>query len=100
MDEETFDSEFFETANALIKNANEQAATLGEHKVGIAFLYAAARYHAYIAASSVTCAEDLEAGKDKAVKYFSDRFSQLFEANLADYIANFDEYTQPSETEA
>ncbi|SEG26651.1 MULTISPECIES: DUF3144 domain-containing protein [Marinobacterium] len=91
-EENLFDDEFVETTNKLIEIANEMAAKQGEHKMGVAFIYAAARYNAYIAASSVTNADELAGKRDKAVEYFSDRFRKLYDGNLMDYIANFEEY--------
>ncbi len=98
-DENLFDDEFVETTNKLIAIANEMAAKQGEHKMGVAFIYAAARYNAYIAASSVTSADELAGKRDKAVEYFSDRFRKLYDGNLMDYIANFDEYMGVAEEE-
>lgn len=100
MDQETFDTEFLEATNKLIEQANQEAGKITEHKMGIAFIYAAARYNAFIAAGSVTNADELAARRDKAVEYFSDRFRQLYQANLDDYIANFGAYAGESETEA
>ncbi|MBR9884046.1 MAG: DUF3144 domain-containing protein [Oceanospirillales bacterium] len=91
-DENLFDEAFVEATNRLIEIANEMGAKYGDHKMGVAFIYAAARYNAYIAAGSVTDADELAGKRDKAVEYFTDRFRQLYDGNLQDYIANFDEY--------
>ncbi len=91
-DESLFDEQFLEATNKLIEIANEMGGKYGDHKMGVAFIYAAARYNAYIAAGSVTSADELADKRDKAVEYFTDRFRQLYDGNLADYIANFDEY--------
>lgn len=96
-DESMFDDEFVEATNKLIEIANEMGQRYGDHKMGVAFIYAAARYNAYIAAGSVTKAEELAEKRDKAVEYFTDRFRQLYDGNLMDYIANFDEYMGASE---
>jgi len=91
-DENQFDEPFLEATNKLIEIANEMGSRYGDHKMGVAFIYAAARYNAYIAAGSVTSAEELSDKRDKAVEYFTDRFRQLYDGNLMDYIAHFDEY--------
>lgn len=98
-DENLFDEEFVEATNKLIEIANEMAAKHGEHKMGVAFIYAAARFNAYIAASSVTSADELSGKRDKAVEYFTDRFRKLYDGNLMDYIANFDDYMGVAEQE-
>ncbi|GGC00537.1 hypothetical protein GCM10011352_28360 [Marinobacterium zhoushanense] len=99
-DENMFDDEFVEATNKLIEIANEMGGKYGDHKMGVAFIYAAARFNAYIAAGSVTKAEELVDKRDKAVEYFTDRFRQLFDGNLADYIANFDLYMGEAAEEA
>lgn len=91
-DENVFDEQFLEATNKLIEIANEMADKYGEHKASVAFIYAAARYNGYIAANSVISAEALEEKRPKAVEYFTDRFRQLYDGNLRDYVANFDEY--------
>lgn len=91
-DENPFDEPFLEATNKLIEIANEISETQGVHKVGVAFIHAAARYNAYIAAGSVTGADELADKRQKAVEYFTDRFRQLYDGNLQDYIANFDVY--------
>jgi len=91
-DENMFDDPFVEATNKLIEIANEMGGKYGDHKMGVAFIYAAARFNAYIAAGSVGNAEELADKRDKAVEYFTDRFRQLYDGNLMDYIANFDEY--------
>lgn len=91
-EDELFDGQFLEATNRMIEIANEMGRQYGDHKMGVAFIYAAARYNAYIAAGSVTSAEELSGKRDKAVEYFTDRFRQLYDGNLMDYIAHFDEY--------
>ncbi|MBN0989736.1 DUF3144 domain-containing protein [Amphritea pacifica] len=91
-DENLFDEQFLDVTNKLIEIANEMGEKYGEHKASVAFIYAAARYNGYIAASSVTSAEELESKREKAVEYFTSRFRQLYDGNLQEYVANFDEY--------
>jgi hypothetical protein len=71
-DESLFDEQFLEATNKLIEIANEMGGKYGDHKMGVAFIYAAARYNAYIAAGSVTSADELADKRDKAVEYFTD----------------------------
>ncbi len=91
-EQELMDDEFLDTTNKLIEIANEMGAKYGDHKTGVAFIYAAARYNAYIAASSVTSAEALEESRPKAIEYFSNRFRQLYDGNMQEYVAHFEEY--------
>ena len=62
-------------------------------------MYAIRSYYD-IAASSVTKAEELADKREKAVEYFTDRFRQLYDGNLVDYISNFEEYMGAEESEA
>ncbi|MBS99098.1 MAG: DUF3144 domain-containing protein [Oceanospirillaceae bacterium] len=92
VDENMFDEQFVEATNKLIEIANEMGGKYGDHKMGVAFIYAAARFNAYIAAGSVTSADELAGKREKAVEYFTDRFRQLYDGNLVDYISNFEAY--------
>lgn len=103
IEENLHDEKFMEATNAMIELANRLSTQLGEegeHKMGVAFIYAAARYNAYLAAGSVTTAGELADRKVKAADFFSDRFRQLYLSNLEEYIEHFDELlAEPEEVE-
>lgn len=95
IDENMIDDKFMEATNAMIELANRMAAQFGEegeHKMGVAFIFAAARYNAYLAANSVTSPGELAERKEKAVEYFGQRFRQLYSSNVDDYIEHFEQY--------
>ena len=91
--------EFWERADEVIALANEQVkgSTIG--KVSASLLYAAARFNAFNAASSVIDAEDMKKDKEEAISYFTEQYKEMLIENLDDYIENYDKYTRSVKNE-
>ena len=92
MSDETQDNAFWERADEIINLANQQAEDVESDDVSLSLLYATARFNAFLIASSAEKADDIKAGKDAAVEYFTEQYSQLLIDNIDEYIENFDEY--------
>ena len=86
------DKAFFERADACINLANSQIAASGRAKVSASFLYAAARFNAWLTACGVSSAEELRAARDETVKYFVAQYRAMLTENLDDYVRNFERY--------
>lgn len=84
--------EFWERANALINLSNDQCESAHPSEVGASTLYAAARFNAFIVARTTGSAENMKQEKERALEYFADQFRKMVEANLDDFIANFDDF--------
>ena len=84
--------EFWKLADSFIKLANEHYEKEGDGKVGYAMLYAAARFNAFIVASTAGDKAELEAEKEPATDYFTEQYRKMFLENLDDYYSNFDQY--------
>ena len=86
------DKEFYEMADAFIGLANKQSKNAEPGKVSAAFLYAAARFNTYIAASGSGSANEYASGKEKSFEYFLAEYKKMLEEHFADYYENFDKY--------
>ncbi|WP_296591405.1 DUF3144 domain-containing protein [Methylophaga sp.] len=85
---------FQQRADEFIAVANQQAAESGVDDVNTSVLYSAARFNAFSVARSVESAENLQAEKQAAIEYFTQRYAEMLNQNLEEYIARFDSYTQ------
>jgi superfamily I DNA and RNA helicase len=94
MTEEQPGQDFWKRADEVIHLANEQRTADGNHKVGASLLYAAARFNAFVAASSAEDVEEMKADRDEALEYFCDEFRKALVENFDDYIANYKEYIE------
>lgn len=84
--------EFWKLADSFIKLANEHYEKNGDGKVGYAMLYAAARFNAFIVATTAGDKTELATEKDPAADYFTEQYRKMFVENLEDYHSNFDQY--------
>jgi hypothetical protein len=95
MSNNTPDKEFWDRINGIINQANAQCDSAATDAVGVSTMYAAARFNAFIAASSTGSSENLKAEKQRALDHFTDQFRKMMDENLEDFIANFGNYMEP-----
>jgi hypothetical protein len=88
--------EFFDRANALINLANDQCVSTHPSEVSASTLYASARFNAFIVAATTGSAPTMTSEKERALEYFIDQFRKMMEANLDDFIENYDQYMKPA----
>lgn len=79
-------------ADSFINLANEHYQQDGDGKIGYAMLYAAARFNAFIVATTAGDVKDLTNEKDQATDFFSEQYRKMFKENIEDYLENFDTY--------
>nr|WP_320167291.1 DUF3144 domain-containing protein [uncultured Methylophaga sp.] len=94
MSENSPSKTFQERVDEFVAIANEQAAESSVEDVNTAVLFSAARFNAFSVARSVENAENLQAEKQAAIEYFTQRYAEMLNQNLEEYIARFDDYTQ------
>lgn len=92
MSEETQDIAYWDRADEIINLANQQTEDAASDDVNGSLLYATARFNAFLIAASAEKADDIKAGKEEAIEYFTKQYRQLLSENIDDYIENFDEY--------
>lgn len=82
--------EFFNRANTLINQANDQCDSAHPSEVAASTMYASARFNAFIVARATGSAENMKNEKERALEYFTDQFRKMLESNLDEFAANFD----------
>ena len=83
---------FWQLADSFINLANEHYQKDGDGKIGYAMLYAAARFNAFIVATTAGDKKDLADEKEQATEFFVEQYRKMFSENIDDYHENFDKY--------
>lgn len=83
---------FLHIADRFIALANEQAQQKDLATASAGFLYANARFTAFLVASQCGAPEALAAEKAAAIEYFVNQYAQALTSNIADYEKNFAQY--------
>ena len=86
------DEAFWTVADGFINLANEQNKTIDRGTVAAGFLYAAARFNAFVIASQCGDKQAFETEKAAAIDYFVNQYKIGLTENIADYSTNFDQY--------
>ena len=92
MAEQQLDEKFFDRADAHIHLSNDHLADATAGKVSASMMYGCARFNAWISASGFQSGEEMAAKRAETIEYFVTGYRQMLEANLDEYIANFDAY--------
>ncbi len=87
------DEKFFERADAHIALANGHV-NQNTHPgyVSNSFMYAAARFNAWLSALGFESAEQMLAKKEELIAYFVDQYKAMLEEHIHDYVQHFDTY--------
>ncbi len=85
---------FQQRADEFIAVANQQVPDSSVDDVNTSIIFAAARFNAFSVARSVDSADKLQAEKQEALEYFTQRFAEMFAQNIDEYISRFDSYSQ------
>jgi hypothetical protein len=92
-DENQKDEEFYKRVDTLIGLANGylKAET---HPVFMnnSFMFAAARFNAWVAAAGYENSEEMAKEKDDILNFFVNQFKLMLNENLDDYIENYDSF--------
>lgn len=85
------DDEFRRIADALISVANQEMESIDRETVGMAFLYAASRFNAFVVASHADDLAKFDADRQKALDFFIGQYSTMLGENLDDHRKFFDD---------
>lgn len=85
---------FQQRADEFIAVANQQVPESSVDDVNTSLLFSAARFNAFSVARSVESADKLQAEKQAAIKFFTQRYTGMLEQNFDEYISRFEGYTQ------
>ncbi|VAW55887.1 hypothetical protein MNBD_GAMMA07-1408 [hydrothermal vent metagenome] len=72
-------------ADSFINVANEHAETQDKNIINTAFMYAASRFCAYVAASSARNLEDYQNKQKQGVAFFTGEFQRMLESNMQNH---------------
>ena len=90
------DPTFYKRADEHIHLSNKQVSEkISRGMISASHLYSAARFNAYVSASSFNSAKELTEAKEATLKYFMEEYKSMLEENLDDYILNFSKYLKP-----
>jgi len=87
------EKQFFERADTHIDLSNQQISEEVEsEKVNASMMYATARFNAWVSARGWTNKQEMSEAKEETIDYFMTEYRRMLEANIDDYIKNFDLY--------
>jgi len=92
MAENPLDEHFYDRADCYIDVANNQCKSIGRGKVSASFMYALARFNAYVSATGFQNVSEIREQRAVIIDYFVDQYRKNLEDNLDEYIENFDQY--------
>jgi len=91
MSETDPDLEFRKMADAFIDVANKQLKGDNREIVGMAILYAAARFNSFVTAAHAPDLTKFDTDRDKAFDFFVGKYREMLNENLDDYRKLYDE---------
>lgn len=88
------DKAFFQRASELIELANKQNQNteVQTGEVSASFMYALARYNAWFGSTGFAIKEQMQSKKQEMMDYYMERYKEMLEGSMDDYIENFDHY--------
>ncbi|MCZ6470422.1 MAG: DUF3144 domain-containing protein [Gammaproteobacteria bacterium] len=92
--EEEVDALYREMIDSFIDRANELAEGNSPENVGMALLFAASRFNAFVVSQHAENIEDYEKDLIKAQDFFSSQYREMLNENLEDYKSVYAKYYQ------
>ena len=93
-DDEELDARFREIVDAFIDQANELSEHNSIENVGMALLYATARFNAFVVSEHADSEQAYLADMPKAREFFQNQYREALEENLVDYQRVYQKYGQ------
>lgn len=94
MSKDERDDEFWALTDEFINLANKKCDDHRNGTVSTTMLFSAARFNAFMYASSSKTKEDFIKEKEMAVEFFTDQYKKVLLENLSDYEKNFKDYVK------
>ena len=85
---------FQQRVDEFVAVANQQVSDSSVDDVNTSIQFSAARFNAFSVARSVESAEHLKIEREGAIKFFSERYTEMLEKNIDEYISHFDRYAK------
>jgi phosphate uptake regulator len=96
--EEEVDALYRNMIDSFIDRANELAEQNSPENVGMALLFAASRFNAFVVSQHAENIDDYEKDLEKAQKFFNLQYQKMLNENLEDYksaYAKYHKFTRP-----
>lgn len=94
IDDEELDTRYRQMIDGFIDQANTLAETNSPENVGMALLFAASRFNAFVVSQHAESLSDYEKDREKARSFFSAQYLEMLDENLDDYGKVYDKYHQ------
>ena len=94
------DKVFWDLADAFIQKANDACEDADPGIVSAALLNAAARFNAFVVATSSIDRKEYIDEIESSEKYLTNRYREILRENLEDYRENYKVYVRPDEPDA
>ena len=92
INEEEVDALYREMIDSFIDRANELAEGNSPENVGMALLFAASRFNAFVVSQHAENIDDYEKDLVKAQDFFSSQYREMLDENLEDYKSVYAKY--------
>ena len=94
INDEELDRRYREIVDVFIDQANELSGHNSIENVGMALLFAASRFNAYVVSQHADSQQSFETDIPKAKSFFGGQYMQMLEENLDDYKQVYNRYHQ------
>jgi hypothetical protein len=92
LNDEELDEIYRRMIDLFIDRANELAETSSKENVGLALLYAAARFNAHVVSQHANTLDDYEKDMPRARQFFQGQYQEMLEENLEDHKQIYTKY--------
>ncbi len=92
LNDDELDAIYKRMIDEFIDQANALAETQSAENVGLALLYAASRFNAYVVSRHADTLEDFERDLTRARKFFTGQYADMLDENLEDYKQLYSKY--------
>jgi len=92
--DEELDVQYRAMIDTFIDQANKHAEQNSPENVGMALLFAASRFNAFVVSQHAGSLSDFEKDLQKAKSFFSTQYLEMLEENLDEYKKVYDRYHQ------
>jgi len=93
LSDEELDEIYRKTVDLFIDRANELAEQNSPENVGLALLYAASRFNAYVVSQHAETQDDFERDSPRAREFFCGQYEKMLDENLEDYRQLYTRYS-------
>ena len=94
LSEEEVDVVYRQMIDSFIDRANDLAEQNSAENVGMALLFAASRFNAFVVSQHAENLQNYEKDVKKAEQFFTSQYEEMLAENLEDYKKAYDKYSQ------